>query len=201
MQANRFVPAKQLAGIGDLGRPGLALVESGDLAGFEKMHRELIELYAPQNNDHIMQQLFMGSLLCPADDAMLHSLAPHADKMAKSVLERPGILKPWQLLDLALFEYRRGNFSKSLEWADRFLADPTPFLDHRQASVHCIAAMAAQCQCDNMRARTELAAARQLMAKNPKSDPQSHANEWWHWAFVRIFLREAEEIVESSSQQ
>ncbi len=195
MQANRFVPVGKISLTLDLGRPGPALLESGDIAGYHRMQRELIERFSTNSTDHVMQQLFMGSLLCPADKAMLDSLAPHADRMARSVLENPGVLRPWQLLDLALYEYRQGNFSKSLEWADRFFSNKDPFAADRHACVHCIAAMAAKRQGNEKRARAELAVARDLMAKDPKNDPKNRIDRWWAWAIGRIFLREAEEIV------
>jgi serine/threonine protein kinase len=200
MQANRFVPVDQINKTLDLGRPGIALLESGDVAGYERVHRDMFDRFASLqtgtiHTDQIFQQLFMVSLLRPADKAMLDRLAPHAAIMAKGVLENPSILRPWQLLDLALYEYRRGNFAKSLEWVDRFFTSQDPFFATRHASVHCIAAMAAKRQGDDKRSRTELAAARELMAKDPRSDPKNHHQYWWDWGFVRIFLREAEGIV------
>jgi eukaryotic-like serine/threonine-protein kinase len=195
VQANRFVPVEEISKTLDLGRPGLALLESGDVAGYERMRRDLIERFASNSTDHVLQQLFIISLLRPADRSILQSLEPHAASMAKSVLETPGILRPWQLLDLVLYEYRQGHFLKSLEWADLFFADKTPIRADRHASVHCIAAMAAQRLGNVERARAELTAVRELVASHPESDPKSRNNEWWDWAYVRNFLREAEGVV------
>jgi serine/threonine protein kinase len=194
MQANRFVSVDQVGKTTDLVRPGIALLESGDIAGYERMQRELIERFATNNNDQIVQQLFITSLLRPADKAMLDSLASHAPLMAKRVFENPGDLRQWQLLDLALFEYRQGYFLKSLEWADLYFAGKDSFREFLYPSLHCIAAMAAQRQGDAKRARAELAAARKFMAKAPNNS-NYHGGRWWDWAFPSIFLREAEGVV------
>jgi len=195
MQANRVVGVNQISQTGDLGRPGIALIESGDVAGFERMQNDLINRFDSNNTEHILQQLFMTVLLGPADNATLDRLAPHAAAMGRSVLENPGILRPWQLLDLAIYDYRRGNYAQSLEWTDRFFASNDPYLADRHASVHCITAMAAQRFGDLNRARAELLVARSLMTAHPESDPKNHNKSWWDWGFVRIFLKEAEGVV------
>ena len=195
VQANRFVPVAQIGGTLDLGRPSLALLEGGDVIGYERMRRDLIERFASNSSDHVLQQLFIISLLRPADRSILQSLEPHAVGMASSVLDHPGILRTWQLLDLALYEYRQGNFQKSLEWADLFFADKDPMRADRHASVHCIAAMAAQRLGNVERAHAELTAVRELVASHPESDPKSRNNQGWDWSFVRNFLREAEATV------
>lgn len=195
MQANRFVPVDQISGTLDLGRPGIALLECGDVEGYKSLQRELIDYFSGSSTEHVVQQLFMPSLLVPADRDILGSLAPYVPDMTKRVLGEPGQLQYWQLLNLALFEYRQGDFLAALGWADWFFAGHD-LLSYppRQASVHCIAAMAAQRAGNGKRARAELAAARQLVAKYPESDPESRAKAWWDWGYVRIFLREAEAV-------
>ena len=93
------------------------LIEAGDIAGYERIRRmELIRL-AGTSNLVAVEQLLKTSLLASADAATITMLEPLAKLLVDSLASNDPKINDasfnaaWRAIALALFEYRRGNFT------------------------------------------------------------------------------------------
>jgi eukaryotic-like serine/threonine-protein kinase len=93
------------------------LIEAGDIAGYERIRRmELIRL-AGTSNLVAVEQLLKTSLLASADASTMKMLEPLAKLLADSLassdpkINDASFNAAWRAIALALFEYRRGNFT------------------------------------------------------------------------------------------
>ena len=99
----------------------------------------------------------------------------------------------WGSVSLALWEYRRGDYGRSIEWARRCLAFPE-FNAPREATAHVELALALRQTGLNDEALRELTQGRQAIEAKFKGDLEvGGATEgfWFDWVFARILLQEA----------
>jgi tetratricopeptide (TPR) repeat protein len=143
-------------------------------------------------------------LLLPTDKAVIASLLPMAEVAAKSFTvptddgESDAFRLSWRSLSLALLEYRRGNYTKAVEWGKRCLAYP----EHnapRAATAEVILAMA-YFQLDQVdEARLQLERGRETIEAKFRSGLELGTGVqgfWFDWVFGRILLREATALSE-----
>jgi serine/threonine protein kinase len=181
---------------------GPALIELGDLKGYERFRQEGIARFAGTAYP-VADRIIKINLLLPADEAMIKSLLPQVDVAEKTfaVVEEgasPDVFQAaWRSVSLALLEYRRGDYVKSATWCRRCLAYP----EHnapRSTTAHVILAMSCWQMGKKSEAETELRQAREMIEgkfKNQLDRGSGVQGFWFDWVFARILLREAKGLI------
>jgi len=114
--------------------------------------------------------------------------------------ENSYVLATWRTFALALLEYRRGNFSASLNWLEQCASyrDQTPSC---VASAHILRSMNLFQLDDVAHAKAELEVGRQTVENRFRNKLEMGDNKTGRlggWIMARIFLREAENLSNAS---
>jgi hypothetical protein len=181
---------------------GPALIELGDLKGYERFRQEGIARFAGTSYP-VADRIIKINLLLPADEAMIKSLLPQVEVAEKTfaVVEEgasPDVFQAaWRSVSLALLEYRRNDFAKSATWCRRCLAYP----EHnapRSATAHVILSMSCWQMGQKTEAETELNEGRDMIEakfKNQLNRGSGVQGFWFDWVFAKILLREAKGLI------
>ena len=187
---------------------GPALIEAGDLAGYERFRRAAVARFGGMTHP-FADRILKISLLLPADASVISSLKPVAEAAAKSFGNQPGdraegdvFIAAWRSVSLALMEYRRGDYSRSVEWCRRCVAYPE-YNAPRSATAHVILALACWQSHQPAEARAELVQGRELIQGKFKSELERGTGVqgfWFDWVFARVLLREAAGLIERTPE-
>jgi serine/threonine protein kinase len=181
---------------------GPALLELGDLKGYERFRQEGIARFAGTSYP-VADRIIKINLLAPADEAMIKGLLPQVEVAEKTfaVVEEsasPDVFQAaWRSVSLALLEYRRGDYTKAANWSRRCLAYP----EHnapRSATAHVILAMSCWQLGQKSEAEAELNQGREMIEakfKNQLDRGSGVQGFWFDWVFARILLREAKSLI------
>ncbi len=183
---------------------GPALIELGDTNGYERFRQEAIARFTGTLCP-VADRIVKISLLLPADKRVIGSLSPLADITAKSFAEADAggdiFQAAWRSVSLALLEYRRGNYTRAVDWCRRCLSY-SEYNAPRTATARVILAMSCH-QLDRAEdARSELVAGREIVEAKFKSGVDRGTpvqGFWFDWVFARIILREATALIDTSS--
>lgn len=212
-QASKLFSPETILSQNDLVCCGATLAENQSGDDYQRYREWILARFGDTPNPLAAQQALQSTLLLPADASYLSQL-----ETLRALLEKthfnPKELKPgwesefaaWRAWSLSLYEYRRGDYAKSLYWVDLALGlKPTKsaLLD----VVHLLRAMA-QYRYGNVEvAREELKLARESLRKvfapelPPVYEPKGkNQGFWWDWVQARILLREAEALIDPVSR-
>jgi tetratricopeptide (TPR) repeat protein len=180
---------------------GPVLVELGDTNAYERFRQEAIARFTAAPCP-FADRIVKISLLLPASPKIMDSLGPLADVTTKAFAQAEAggdvFEAAWRTLSLALLEYRRGNYTKSVDWCQRCLAYPE-YNAPRIATARVILAMSCQQLGRVDDARAELAAGREIVEtkfRSPVDRGTPVKGFWFDWAFARILLRETIALVD-----
>jgi tetratricopeptide (TPR) repeat protein len=127
-------------------RLGPALIESGDLSGYERFRHDVIARFAGIDS-LFASRILKASLLLPANQKLMQDLQPQGEVVESNVgaMDQSGNAAVayeggWDSLSLGLLEYRRGNYEKATNWCLHCLAYPLS-IPHRNATAQVILAM------------------------------------------------------------
>ncbi len=177
-------------------RYGAALIEAGDLAGYERFRHAAIDHYATTTNPSWADRIIKISLLTPADSEILRSLDPLA-KLATKSLEQTGPqfnegFAAWRAFSLALMKYRQNDDAGTVAMCETSLG-----FQHSDAaldtSLNLVRAMAHFRLGQTDEARSELVRSR-TMVENYHHDNNPYGY-WWDWVLAKILLREAAAVI------
>jgi eukaryotic-like serine/threonine-protein kinase len=178
---------------------GVCLIESGHADHYDRFGQLALSRFASTTNGVAAERIVKICLLKPPDQSVLESLAPLA-RVAEEAFATPdshdseaAFRAAWESVSLALWEYRRGHYASSIDWARRCLACPEPNAP-RAAAAHVELAMAYFKSSHMDQALAELSQGRQSIEDkfNDVLEPGSAAQGFWFdWVFARILLREA----------
>jgi hypothetical protein len=202
--AGRFVQllaVNQLDGVDgsslDLLRAGPVLIELGDAGAYDRFRLDCVTRFGGAPCP-FADRIVKICLLLPPDRKVAEALVPFAETTMKSLGgdEASGdtFRVAWESISLALWEYRRGNFTRAAEWSRRCLASA----DHnapREATARIILAMTAARMGHADAAAAELAKGREMIEaryKNRDDRGTPVQGFWFDWGLARILLREAE---------
>jgi tetratricopeptide (TPR) repeat protein len=181
---------------------GPALLETGDLEGYEHFRQAAVARFAGTTYP-VADRILKISLLLPADQKLIESLVPLAGVTEQTFKTTVGganedsFRAAWQCVSLALVEYRRGHYAKAADWSQRCLAFPE-FNASRVATSHVLLALAWQQLGKTEPARAELALGRDAIEGKFRAglDRGSAPHGFWFdWVFAQILLREAESLI------
>jgi serine/threonine protein kinase len=181
-------------------RLGPALIELHDMGGYEQFRLEAVARFTGTPCP-FADRIVKISLLRPADRKLTEALSPVADVTAKSLAEADAdgdaFKAAWRAVSLALFEYRRGNFPKAVEWCQRCLAYPESNAP-RTATARVILGMSRSQLGQDKEARSELVGGREIIEskfRNLMDSGTPVQGFWFDWVFARILLREASAMI------
>ena len=185
------------------------LVEAGKADEYELFRTEALARNESKTFPPEVASLIKGSLLMPADPALLARLRPHVERltMILNAPTHPEAMGDYQsaftALALAMMAYRSGDFQKALEWSARCFSYPD-YNQARSAAIHAICAMATHRLGKSQQAGVELAQARELLAGPFNRDatfPRGEGNGvWYDWSIARVLEREATALVEGGAR-
>ncbi|HVW22441.1 MAG TPA: serine/threonine-protein kinase [Opitutaceae bacterium] len=177
-------------------RQGAVLAEGGDQEGYERFRRAALQRYADAGGQ-AADRILKICLLLPADPALLARLRPYADANAAALARADAsgdlFMAAWRAMSQALWEYRQGNYTQAIAWAQRCLnyrESNAP----RAATALVVRAMAERRLGRRAEAEADLAGARgpiEAKFRGPIERGTPVQGFWFDWLFARVLLREA----------
>ncbi len=187
-------------------RQGAVLVEGGDLDGYERFRENIIARYAATAAP-VGDRIVKICLLLPADERVMASLRGYADSTVAALTRADAsgdlFMAAWRSMSISLWEYRRGNYPKAVQWARRCL-DYRETNVPRAATAHLVLALAEWRLGHGREARGDLEAARAPIEARFRGRLELGTpvqGFWFDWLFARILLREAAGQIAGSSHQ
>jgi len=184
-------------------RLGPALIESGDLSGYDQFRHDIIGRFAGRDT-LFASRILKASLLLAADQKLMEDLQPQGDVVERNVraMDQSGNAAVayeggWDSLSLGLLEYRRGNYDKATNWCLHCLAYPLS-IPHRNAMAQVILAM---CYWQtNQKSNAVFAwnmGLRLIQDRFERGLVQGNNAEgfWFDWIIARILSRECQELL------
>jgi hypothetical protein len=178
-------------------RAAIAL-KLGDEPGFLRVRDEAISRFNGTAEPWGYESVMQAGLLRPLDSTSAAALEPFVQFLERAVAsaepleEGKFVPASWDLALLGLYEYRRGNYARSLDCCQRSLVTCT-YMAMPAATDRVIRAMCFSRLGDDASARSELDGAKSLV--------QSGLNigydrwNWPAWVFVRFLLEEADRMI------
>ena len=184
---------------------GPALIELKDKTAYESFRQSVVEHLARTTDSVVAERLCKVSLLLPAEQKLMIPLGP-LYAVAAQRQEDPKLLlekKNWACISLALVDYRRTNYQKSIEWCQLCLSSPLQNAA-RKSTAEIILAMSNQRLNQHADAQKELTQAAatidEAFQKGGKAYSEKPAVLFFDWMFARILLREALAVVGEPSE-
>ena len=170
----------------------------GDEAGFFRVRDQAISRFNGTTEAEGYKNVMQAGLLRPLDSASAAALEPFAQFLERAVAsaeplkEETFVPASWDLVLLGLFECRRGNYAKALDYCQRSLVSCT-YMAMPAATDRVIRAMCFSKLGDDARARSELDGAKSLVqgGLNIGHDRWN----WPAWVFVRLLLQETDGLI------
>ncbi len=174
-------------------------LESGDIAGYERFRRDILDRYLPAKTSLEAEHLLKACLLLPIDAHSLERMESTAGVCASDVSSATGLpVHPdWQAFSITLYHFRRGDSEQVAAWAEKCLAYPDDS-GTRTASTLCLTAMNHHRLGDREQAHADLEKAREMIPSAPDLDENpnlEYRGFWFSWAIARVLLREAADVV------
>ena len=185
-------------------RYGPLLLETGDVAGYERFRQSAVAHFAGTTNPVPAERVVKVSLLTPPGADFLAALAPLAATASNSLANTSSLdgwqksLASWRSFSLALMEYRQGNYAGVEQWYQKSLGYESKN-DVRAVTFQVVLAMTHYQTGKADQARSELAQVRQKIEDKFNRLPlEGGEGYWFDWVFARILLREAEALIEKT---
>jgi tetratricopeptide (TPR) repeat protein len=178
---------------------GTALVESGNREGFWQFCDMAIARFNGTTNPVAAERILKICLLLPPPEETLRAVAPLAKVAEEASRNMPAkgsadetFFAAWRAISLALLDYRRGNYARSVEWCERCLAF-TEYNPARVATAKVIMAMARHQLNQAEESRAALVPATKSIEDEFRAGLVRGSREdgfWFDWVFARVLLRE-----------
>ena len=177
-----------------------AILENGDRAQYDAFRRQAIARFERSRNPQPAEQVLKACVFAPLPPDLLAKLAPLAD-LVGATLQRSDprnsddpYLGAWRCFALALFELRRGDPERALDWCDRSLHYQNVNLP-REISVDLVHAMASlqlgrREEAAQIVERSRTPVERAFRGQLTPWDGETRIL-WFDWINARLLLREA----------
>ena len=182
-------------------RLGPALIESGDLIGYERFRQDIIARFAGKDTLFV-SRILKVSFLLSANQKLIQDLEQQGQVAEKNLRAMDQSGNPavayqggWDSLSLALLEYRRGNYEKATNWCFHCLAYRLS-LPHRNAMAQLILAMCYSQTNQKSKALAASSTGWQLVQDSFQRGLLQGNNAegfWFDWIIARILSRECQE--------
>jgi tetratricopeptide (TPR) repeat protein len=179
----------------------IALLKLGDQSSFLRQRETALRELAAANNEEVSQNVMKTALLLPMDDASAAELQPFAEVLGHAAASagpiKEGTTTPagWNFMLLGLFDYRRGNYAKAVEWC-RHSLDTSTYIAMPTVADRAILAMSFHRLGDDSAAHVEFERATGLVDGGLNLGVDTW--HWRDWVIARLLLQEAEALVPQS---
>ena len=186
-------------------------LELGNESSYSRLRKEATVRFEDTDNKSVAERVLKVNLLRAMDEPTAASLEPFVGVLARLLPSAVGIQKRTNSDDaeysmlLGLFEYRRGNYEKAMDWAQRSL-DAATGKALPNATDHMILSMSLRRLGNPSAARLQLEQAQNLIQTGFDFDFDIwHRSggvlltNWRDWVFVRLLLREANALIPETS--
>jgi hypothetical protein len=178
---------------------GAALVESGDLRGYEQFRQTAMARFTAVSHP-AADWTIKVALLLPADQRILESLRSQGE-LVKNSFQPEGVptnqaQEARRAETMALLEYRRGNYETAIGWCQRCLANPV-YHPPTTAGARLIWAMSCWHLDDKWQALAQWSLGQALVAaKFDQGLDRGDALEgfWFDWVIARLLTRECDQL-------
>ena len=201
---NRFEHVHRLSQLPEGGQAvdymhtALASLKLGDESGFIRLRNQAISGFNSTTDAGNAEYVMKLALLRPAGDISAAALEPFVQVLQRALASagpiQEGAYTPgsWDAMLLGLLEYRRGHYTKAIDWCQRSLPLCT-YVAMPTATDRVILAMSFHMLGDDATARSELDTARSFVQRG--LDRNFDSWNWREWVYVRLLLREAEGLI------
>lgn len=175
---------------------GPCIVKAGDHDAYESFRDRVISRYDDAHRPFV-DRFIKISLLRPANGLLLRKLEPMVqygiERSGKEIQRGVYFEAAWHAMSIALFEYRSGNYSNSIQWCRSCLDTP----DHnapREVTAMALLALNFHKTASEGEALSMLDEARRLLERDrlPAHDRGTPVHGFWFdWVFAGIILDEA----------
>jgi hypothetical protein len=195
---SRFSQLPEDGGTRDYFLSAIIALKLGDESGFFRVRDQGISRFNGTTEAWGHENVMQVGLLRPVDSTSVAALEPFAQFLERAVAsaeplkEETFVPASWDLALLGLFECRRGNYAKALDYCQRSLVSCT-YMAMPAATDRVIRAMCFSKLGDDARARSELDGAKSLVqgGLNIGHDRWN----WPAWVFVRLLLQETDGLI------
>jgi tetratricopeptide (TPR) repeat protein len=176
----------------------IASLKLGDQSSFLRLRETVLRELEGANNEAGSQNVMKMALLLPTDDASPSELQPFAEVLERAAASagpiKEGTTTPagWNLMLLGLFEYRRGNYAKAIDWCRHSLGTST-YIAMPTVTDRAILAMSFHKLGDDSAARLEFERATGLVEGGLNLGIDTW--HWRDWVIARLLLQEAEALI------
>jgi eukaryotic-like serine/threonine-protein kinase len=176
---------------------GVVLVESGNLAGYERFRDEAVARFITETNGDAAGRILKTCLLPPVHESTLAQLRPLGSLVERwTEAQPPATRAGWAAIPIALWKYRVGEFAQAEEYC-RYGLNPAD-ISPQAPTIHLILAMACYQNGQAREAREHLAQGRALVEAKFKQGLDRGTpgiGMWYDWVFARVLLREADGLI------
>ncbi len=175
---------------------GVALLMSGDLAGYENFRIDHAERFADEENADAVGRVLKLCLLRPADAPMQQRLHPLGERVERWFSTLPNNVAGWASLPVSLWRYRQGDIPGARRAATMAYNEQLRS-SALTASKRVLLALCALREGHPDAAAPLLETARaDIAAKFAKGLAEGSGNDgfWYDWAFAKLLLDEADTL-------
>ena len=209
--ANEIDPSDMTdAATRDLPAITMALIVAGDLSDYRRLMRETAIHFAKTENTVAAEQILKINTFLPAETNTLVLLLPLERIAENSLVDQQAASREsqcmlaWRAQAVAMFYYRRGNWSSASQWARRCLDYPDN-TTNRIAMAHAVLAMAEH-RLNSADGGADMDAARDIIdTRFPDHTigagiPDDTSGFWNDWITALLLYQEAEREVRPRTQ-
>jgi serine/threonine protein kinase len=168
-----------------------------DVAGYRESSRSLFNSFRSTTLPSEADKVVKDCCAIPQPDLDLEALESLSDLAVNR--GKGEVPYTFYLFSKALCEYRRGNFSDSIEWADKVLKDPFPYT---QAEASAVRAMAEFKVKNLSEAEASLSNLQKTMeTRLPKATAADLGQDWRDLVFASALQNEATNLIIGSSHE
>ncbi|RYD84865.1 MAG: serine/threonine protein kinase, partial [Verrucomicrobiaceae bacterium] len=194
-QATSLSSSAEILRSADLLITGPALIESGDMHGYEVFRKNAVQKLLPVSNSLEAEHILKACLLTPPSPQMLDEMEDAAMLCHDSIeSSAKGKYPAWEAFSLALYHYRAGNFAEVIRTGNLGLSF-SGIKEVCAASLRILMAHAHQQLGDADTAAILLAQGAAVLKRERLGDlteENAVLPHWYDWSAASILLREIE---------
>lgn len=175
----------------------------GEAQLYEDLRRMAVQRFDTTANPVVAEEMLKACLLLPADNATLRTLEPMAGIVQRAIESKQGLTgkdpnhTAWAYFSLSLIDFRRGEYSKAHDLAERCLKIPNRH-EARTSLMLIVRAMIEHRSGEPAKAVASLAAARPAVEAFFATRSRFKVGDsvsWVNWICASVFLSEAERLI------
>ena len=176
---------------------GVALLHSGDEAGYQRFRHDSIDRFTPATDSAAVARVLNTCLLRPLDPALRERLLPLGQRIDFWFSSLPPrLVAGWAPLTVGLWHYRLGDFAQARRLA-LLGDDPADRTGARVTTLRLIVALCDLREGRDTEARAALETLTRVTAAGFGGDfarGDNRGGYWYDWAFAQLLLQEAQTL-------